>query len=168
MSILFSGLFRTSWKSSVSCSNEKVGYGAEEKQQLSVWSIMNINNFEGKVRIKFVFTFYFMRFWPVQLRVTAHWNPSILVDVLWISYLENWSKKVNLPIFAVLNMLKSTQDEENRTVVIFLRWLPNTIWIHTKSNGLFQKKSKPSRWQRSPTCLEFPRVLKNMEISGVN
>ena len=28
---------------------------------------MNINNFEGKVKIKFVFTFYFMSFWPVQL-----------------------------------------------------------------------------------------------------
>ena len=129
---------------------------------------MNINNFEGKVKIKFVFTFYFMSFWPAQPWVTAHWNPSILVDFLWISYLENWSKKVNLPIFAVLNMLKPAQDEESRTVVIFLRWLPNTIWIHTKSSGLFQNKSKPSRWHGSPTSLEFPRVLKNMEILGVN
>ena len=59
-----------------------MGYGAEEKKQLSVWSFMNINNFEGKVKIKFVFTFYFMSFWPVQLRVRAHWNPSILVDFL--------------------------------------------------------------------------------------
>ena len=30
---------------------------------------MNINDFEGKVKIKDVFTFYFMRFWPVQLEL---------------------------------------------------------------------------------------------------
>ena len=30
---------------------------------------MNINNFEGKVNIKFVFTFYFMSFWTVQLEL---------------------------------------------------------------------------------------------------
>ena len=30
---------------------------------------MNINNVEGKVKIKFVSTFYFMSFWPVQLEL---------------------------------------------------------------------------------------------------
>ena len=70
-----------------------------------------------------------------------------MVDFSWISCLENGSKKVNLPIFAVLNMLEPALDEENRTVVTCLRWLPNTMWIHTKSTGLFQKKSKPNRWQ---------------------
>ena len=30
---------------------------------------MNINNFEGEVKIKYVFTFYFMIFWPVQLEL---------------------------------------------------------------------------------------------------
>ena len=44
-------------------------------------------------------------------------------------------------------MLKPALDEENRTVVPCLRWLPNTTLIHTKSNGLFHKKSKPNRWQ---------------------
>ena len=117
-----------------------------KKKQLSAWSIMNIINFEGKVKIKFVFTFYFMSFWPVQLGVTVHWYSPFLVDFSWISCLENGSKKVNLPIFAVLNMLEPALDEENRTVVTCLRWLPNSIRIHTNSNGLFQKKSKPNRW----------------------
>ena len=60
---------------------------------------------------------------------------------------ENRSKKINIPIFSVLNMFKPPLDEENRTLVTFLRWLPSTMRIHTKSNGLFQKKSKPNRWQ---------------------
>ena len=117
-----------------------------KKKQLSAWSIMNIINFEGKVKIKFVFTFYFMSFWPVQLGVTVHCYSPLLVDFSWISCLENGSKKVNLPIFAVLNMLELALDEENRTVVTCLRWLPNSMWIHTKSNELFQKKLKPNRW----------------------
>ena len=100
---------------------------------------MNINNFEGKVKIRFVFTFY--------LLTRTTWNPSFLVDISWISCLENGSNKVNLPIFAVLNMLEPAQDEENRTVVTCLRWLPNSIWIHTKSDGLFQKKANPNKWQ---------------------
>ena len=33
-----------------------------KKKQLSAWSIININNFEGEVKIKFVFTIYFMSF----------------------------------------------------------------------------------------------------------
>ena len=48
--------------------------------------------------------------------VKAHWNPSFLVDFLWISCLENRSKTGNIPIFAVLNMCESALDEENRTV----------------------------------------------------
>ena len=40
-----------------------------KKKQLSTWSIMNINNFKGNVRIKFVFSFYFMSFWPVQIEL---------------------------------------------------------------------------------------------------
>ena len=83
--------------------------------------------------------------------VTAHWNPSFLADFSWISCLRNRSKNVNLPIFAVLNMPKHAIDEENRTVVTrtvitCLRWLPNTVWKYTKSNGLFQKKSKSNWW----------------------
>ena len=30
---------------------------------------MSIKNFEGKVKIKFVFTFYLMSLWPVQLEL---------------------------------------------------------------------------------------------------
>ena len=41
----------------------------KKKKQLSAWYIMNINSFEGKVRIKFEFDFYFMSFWPVQLKL---------------------------------------------------------------------------------------------------
>ena len=71
--------------------------------------------------------------------IKAHWSPSFLVDFLWISCLENRSKKVNIPILAVLNMCEPALDKENRTVVTCLRWLPNTMWIHTKSTGVFQK-----------------------------
>ena len=70
-----------------------------------------------------------------------------MVDFSWISCLKNRSKKVNLPIFFVLNTLKPALDDENRAVVTCIRWLPSIVWIHTKSKGLFQKKSKPSRWQ---------------------
>ena len=34
-----------------------------------------------------------------------------------------------------------------RKTGLCLRWLPNLMWIHTKSTGLFQKKPKLSRWQ---------------------
>ena len=64
--ILFSGLCRASWEPSVSCCNEKSGLRRGRKKQPSAWSILNINNFEGKVKIKFVFTFYFASFWPIQ------------------------------------------------------------------------------------------------------
>ena len=79
----------------------------EKAKQLSGWSVMNINHFKGKVRIKFVFTFYFMDFLTCTTWVTAHWNSLFLVDFLWISCLGNRSKKVNLSIFAVLNMSAS-------------------------------------------------------------
>ena len=116
-----------------------------KKKQLSALSNMNINSFEGKVNIKFLFLF--REFLTSTTWVKAPWNPSFLVDFLWITYLENRSKKVNISIFAVLSMCESTLDNENRTVVTILRWLPNTMWIHTKSTGLFQKKSKPNRWE---------------------
>ena len=56
-----------------------------------------VNNLEGKVKIKFVFTFYFMSFWPVlELHHTEILCFS-LVDFLWISNLENGSKKFKPP-----------------------------------------------------------------------
>ena len=67
-------------------------------QRKSGWRKGRKNNFlqdllsiliEVKVKIKFAFTFYFMSFW---------------LDFLWISNLENRSKKVNLLVFVVLNM----------------------------------------------------------------
>ena len=54
-----------------------------EKNQLSAWSIMNMNNFEGKVKIKFVFTFYFMSFWPVQVQLQ-----HIEILRLWFRHFE--------------------------------------------------------------------------------
>ena len=116
-----------------------------KKTQLSALSNMNIFSFEGKVNIKFLFLF--QEFLTSTTWVKAHWNPSFSVDFVWISYLENKSKKVNIPIFAVLNMCEPALDKENRTVVTCLRWLPNTMWTQTKSTGLFQKNSKPNRWQ---------------------
>ena len=41
----------------------------KKKSTFCMIYIVNINNFKGKVKIKFVFTFYFMRFWPVQLEL---------------------------------------------------------------------------------------------------
>ena len=87
-----------------------------KKTQLSAWSITNINNFEGKVNIKFVFTFYFISFWPVQLALKNIEILRFLVYFLWISCLENRSKKVNIPIFAVLNMCEPALDNENRSL----------------------------------------------------
>ena len=79
---------------------------------------MNINNFEGKVKIKFVFTFYFMSFWPVQLQLKHIEILRFWQIFLWISCFENRSKKVNIPIFADLNMCEPALDEENRAVTI--------------------------------------------------
>ena len=56
------------------------------------------------------------------------WNPSFLVDSLWISCLENGSKKVNISIFAVLNMCEPALDEENRTVTT--QYSANTYQKH--------------------------------------
>ena len=75
---------------------------------------MNINNFEGKVKVKFVFTFYFMGFCQYTLSystlksfVFGRFFKNILPGKLkWESY---------LPILAVLNMLKPAQDKGNRT-----------------------------------------------------
>ena len=73
--------------------------------------------------------------------IKAHWNSSFLVYFLWISCLENRSKKVSIPVFAYLNMCEPALDEENRTVTTQYN-------VNTKSTGLFQKKSIPNRWHR--------------------
>ena len=46
----------------------KNGLRRGRKKQISAF-IININNFEGKEDIKFVFTLYFMSFWPVQFEL---------------------------------------------------------------------------------------------------
>ena len=116
-----------------------------KKKQLSALSNMNINSFEGKVNIKFLFLFH--EFLTSATWVKAPWNPSFLVHFLWITYLENRSRKVKISIFAALSMCESALDNKNRTVVTILRWLSNTTWIHTKSTGLLQKKFKPNSWE---------------------
>ena len=40
---------------------------------------------------------------------------KFFVDFLWISCLENGSKKVNIPIFVTLNIYEPALDEQNRT-----------------------------------------------------
>ena len=87
-----------------------------KETQLSAWSITNINNFKGKVNIKFVFTFYFISFWPVQLALKDIEIVRFLVYFLRISCVENRSKKVNIPIFAVLNMCEPALDNENKSL----------------------------------------------------
>ena len=52
-------------------------------------------------------------------------------------------------------MVKPAQDEENKTVVIFLRELPNIIWMHTKTNGLFQKKIQIKQVTAVPHLFEI-------------
>ena len=64
-----------------------------KKKQLSAWSIMNINNFEGKVKIYCLCIMYvYVCILTSRTWVTAHWNPSFLVNFSWISCLKNWSK----------------------------------------------------------------------------
>ena len=124
------------------------------KKQLSAWSIMNINNFKGKVRIKFVFTFYFMSFWPVQLTVVLGYSKfeiiwsccnssysvskwkSFVFGRFFVNLLPGKSKKVNLPIFAALNMRYSFDMYIYIYIYIYiskLSWL--RIWCSSKKFG---------------------------------
>ena len=64
-------------------------------------------------------------------------------------------------------MYEPALDDENRTVVTCLRWLPYIMGIHTKRTGLFQKNPSQTG-DRDGGDMEFPRVLKNVEIPGVN
>ena len=71
----------------------KSGLRSRRKKQLSAWSVININNFEGKTKtmyllfISWIFDQYNLSYSTLK--------SFVLVDFLWISNLENKSKEVN-------------------------------------------------------------------------